>query len=145
MDEGDASVKFKKAHDITSAPASAGEFTPGVWRADILGLSPGGLRATRFTYAPQARSHWHVHEGEQALLVTDGRGIVAVWDEPEATLVLPGDWVHVEPGQKHWHGAGTDDVLLHIAVTASGGTQWLEPVTTEQYEEGLRSSGAAAG
>ena len=41
------------------------------------------------------------------------------------------------PGEEHWHGAGVDCMMSHLAMlegTEDGdGTSWLEPVTDEQY------------
>ena len=61
-------------------------------------MRPEGLRGHRFSYRPGAGSNWHVHTGEQALVVVHGRGLVQ-WDglgEPQ--VLEPGDWVHVQPG-----------------------------------------------
>ena len=41
------------------------QFTGGVWETRILEeLRSDGLRALRFSYEPEARSVWHVHDGE---------------------------------------------------------------------------------
>jgi hypothetical protein len=41
------------------------------------------------------------------------------------------------PGEEHWHGAGVDCMMSHLAmlegVEDGDGTTWLEPVTGEQY------------
>lgn len=86
---------------------------------------PDGLRGLRFSYAPGARSAWHVHLGEQALVVTEGRGLIQWEGLAEPRELAPGDWVHVQPGVPHWHGATADSTFVHLAVTASGGTEWL--------------------
>jgi hypothetical protein len=41
-----------------------------------------------------------------------GRGVVIRWGEENGTAVGSGDWVHVEPGEQHWHGALPDDVFV---------------------------------
>jgi hypothetical protein len=66
-----------------------------------------------------------------------GRGVVVRWGEENGTPVGSGDWVHVEPGEQHWHGALPDDVFVHLAVTASGQTQWHGPVSDADYRAGL--------
>ena len=131
-------VKRVKQHDVTAWAADPAMFTDGVWRSEIIaaaqgGKKGGGLGAHSFTYRPGARSAWHTHDGEQALFVVTGRGFVQAWGDPVATAVEPGDWVHIQPGEKHWHGAAPDSTLVHLAVTASGGTAWHEPVTEQQY------------
>ncbi len=111
-----------------SVPSPAGSpdtFAGGVWQADILDRqAPDGLRGHRFTYAPGGRSNWHVHTGEQALIVVAGHGLIQWEGLDEPRELQPGDWVHVEPGVPHWHGATDDSVFVHLAVTASGETQW---------------------
>ncbi len=53
--------------------------------------------------------------------------------------IAPGDVVYFAPGEKHWHGAGPDTFMVHVAVNPAintdGGTDWLEPVTDEEYTE----------
>jgi quercetin dioxygenase-like cupin family protein len=131
-------MRFVRENDVTAAQADPAMFTDGVWRSEILPSLTGGdqepgLQAHRFTYQPKARSAWHTHDGEQALYVLAGRGLVQRWGDTAATPIGPGDWVHVQPGEKHWHGAAPDDTLVHLAVTASGGTNWHEPVTDDDY------------
>lgn len=117
----------------TTRPAGP-DFTEGVWRTDFIdGSGPQGLAGSRFDYAPGARSHWHIHEHEQAIIVVHGHGLV-LWeglDGPEA--LDTGDWWHVEPGVPHWHGATGDSIFGHLAVTAGGATIWLGAVTEEHF------------
>jgi hypothetical protein len=44
-----------------------------------------------------------------------------------------------KPGEKHWHGASPDNVFVHLAITAKGGTHWDEPVTDTEFEQGSRA------
>jgi quercetin dioxygenase-like cupin family protein len=118
-------MRFVDEGSVTATPAASDKFSGAVWRSEILPTRrDNGLRAHRFAYAPGARSAWHIHDGEQALYVVAGRGLVTRWGEEHGTPVGPGDWVHVEPGEKHWHGAVPDDIFVHVAVTATGGTSW---------------------
>lgn len=132
-------MKFVREKDVTASLADLSKFSEGVWRSEILtspvesGDEPG-LQAHRFAYQPGARSAWHTHDGEQALVVVTGRGLVRRWGDSTATSIGPGDWVHVQPGEKHWHGAAPDDTLVHFAITASGGTTWHEPVGDLEYD-----------
>ncbi|WP_179277283.1 cupin domain-containing protein [Actinoplanes regularis] len=113
---------------VPSPAASADKFDGEVWQAEILTRQrPDGLRGHRFAYAPGGRSHWHVHTGEQALIVVSGRGLIQWEGLAEPMALKAGDWVHVEPGVPHWHGATDDSVFVHLAVTATGGTEWGEP------------------
>jgi quercetin dioxygenase-like cupin family protein len=133
-------MKFVRARDLRSAAPEANKFTAGVWQTEALSsLHDEGLRGHRFIYQPGAHSHWHTHTGEQAIVVLAGRGVVVRWGEGNGTEVGSGDWVHVEPGEKHWHGALPDDVFVHVAITASGRTEWHDPVDDADYQGGLPS------
>ena len=122
---------------VEAEKADPSRFTGGVTRADVLPRRrPSGLQGNVFTYAPGARSSWHVHEGEQALIVVRGEGLVQ-WEGLETPRrVRAGDWVHVTPGVPHWHGATPDSEFSHLAVTASGATHWRDPVSQEDYLAG---------
>lgn len=48
----------------------------------------------------------------------------------------PGDCVNILSGVKHWHGAAPDSWFSHLAIEVPGkddSSEWLEPVTDEQY------------
>jgi quercetin dioxygenase-like cupin family protein len=134
-------MKIVRATQLAAQAGDPSKWSGPVWRADILTTSTGGLRGNGFTYAPGQRSNWHVHEGEQALIVLSGRGLI-MWEGLEAAEVVgPGDWVHVTPGVAHWHGAVPDDTFVHLAVTATGGTVWHGPVDAAAYAAALPSDG----
>lgn len=119
---------------VASTPADAAHFTGRVWRTDYVEpVDLEHLAGSRFLYEPGARSHWHVHDREQAIVAVYGSGLVA-WHGLEAPHELqPGDWWHVEPGVPHWHGAGEHSVFAHLAVTAGGATHWLHEVADRDY------------
>lgn len=129
-----SAVSFPIVNDasVPREEGGAARFAGEVVGQDVLPeVREGGLRGSRFEYAPGARSHWHVHTGEQALVVVEGQGLLQ-WEGLEEPVVLrAGDWVHVLPGVPHWHGATDDTPFVHLAVTASGDTQWLDPVEPE--------------
>jgi quercetin dioxygenase-like cupin family protein len=83
-------------------------------------------------FAPGGRTNWHRHTAPQLLLVKEGRGLVQKWGEP-ARAIAPGDAVCIEPNEKHWHGAGPDTMMAHFAVNLTLTTEWLEPVSDDQY------------
>jgi len=50
--------------------------------------------------------------------------------------IRPGDIVWFEPGEKHWHGAGPETAMTHIAIQEKlngSPVDWLEPVTDADY------------
>lgn len=115
--------------DAPSRLADAARFDGEVEQQDVLPAQrPGGMRANRFSYAPGSRSAWHIHHGEQALVVTDGAGLIQWEGLAEPRELKAGDWIHVQPGVPHWHGAMADSEFVHLAITASGPTEWLEHV-----------------
>jgi quercetin dioxygenase-like cupin family protein len=131
-------MRFVREAELGQEPAESPRFTAGVLRTEVLSrIVDDGMAAHRFSYPPGGRSAWHTHQGEQAILVTVGSGLVMKWGDPLATPVAAGDWVHVQPGEKHWHGAAPDQPFAHVAVTASGGTNWHEPVSDEDYSTAL--------
>ncbi len=78
------------------------------------------------------RTNWHRHSAPQLLLVQQGRGLVQKWGEP-VREILAGDAICIEPGEKHWHGATPSTRMAHFAVNLTLTTEWLEPVSDDQY------------
>jgi 4-carboxymuconolactone decarboxylase len=60
------------------------------------------------------RNKFHSHTIEQVLIVTEGKGIVAI-DDKEIT-VYPGDIIFIPAGEKHWHGAAPGATFSHLYV-----------------------------
>jgi quercetin dioxygenase-like cupin family protein len=87
------------------------------------------------TFAPGARSAWHIHPAGQRLLVTAGVGWTQEWGGP-VTEVRAGDVIWCPPGVKHWHGATPTTAMTHIALTGvlnGKNVEWLEKVSDMQY------------
>ena len=81
-----------------------------------------------------ARTHWHTHSGPQWLLVLEGRiKVQKLGEAPQEAQ--KGDAIVIAPGEKHWHGAAPGARGAHLAVNVSATTDWLEPVTDEQYKK----------
>jgi quercetin dioxygenase-like cupin family protein len=76
-------------------------------------------------FSPGGRTRWHTHSFEQALVIVDGKGIVASEKQGER-VVQPGDVVVFEREEKHWHGATNTTGMSHIAVNLTGSGQILE-------------------
>lgn len=88
------------------------------------------------TFDKGARTHWHKHSGGQILLVTAGEGRYQA-EGQEIQILERGDVVRIPPNVKHWHGAAPDSEFSHISVETNlpnNKTDWLEPVTDEQYK-----------
>lgn len=93
-----------------------------------------GCAHVRFT--PGARTAWHTHPNGQTLYVTDGIGLVARRGSP-AQQIRPGEVVHIDPNEEHWHGATTHRFMAHIAIQQADElgqvVTWLEHVTDQEY------------
>ena len=113
---------------ITSATAEptrrapADYFTGTVWQEPIVTApEPARLRATRVSFEPGARTHWHTHAIGQVLVVTHGAGFVRT-REGDGGRLAAGDVVHIAAGEEHWHGAAPDSYLLHVAISLGAAT-----------------------
>lgn len=99
-------------------------------------LTKNGVSIANVTFEPSCRNNWHIHhKGGQILLCTTGRGYYQEYGKPARELHA-GDVVEIPPDVKHWHGAAPDSFFAHLAVEipAEGGcTEWLEPVSDEEY------------
>lgn len=91
------------------------------------------------TFEPGCRNNWHIHRatkgGGQMLVGVAGRGWYQEEGKP-AVEILPGTVIHIPANVKHWHGAAADSWFAHLAFSVPGedaSTEWLEPVTDEQY------------
>ena len=78
------------------------------------------FRCNVVNFSTGATTGWHVHDSDQLLIVTAGRGIVA--NETEEREITVGDVVQIKAGERHWHGARADSTLSHMTVTSAGGT-----------------------
>jgi quercetin dioxygenase-like cupin family protein len=76
------------------------------------------FRCNVVNFGAGATTGWHVHDCDQILVVTAGRGIVAT--EQEEREIVAGDVVHIKAGERHWHGATADSPMSHITVTTTG-------------------------
>ncbi len=85
------------------------------------------IRQFRVEFQPGARTNWHFHSGPQLLVVLSGTCLVQKWGE-DLKQLSAGQTVVIEPGEKHWHGAGPDEPALHLALNVNSTTTWLEEV-----------------
>jgi quercetin dioxygenase-like cupin family protein len=105
-------------------------FTGDVWADSVLPQTDGVI-INNVVFTPGARTFWHQHEQGQILLVTAGRGWVCSHGD-KALPLRAGDVVWTQPGERHWHGAAVDSVLIHTAISL-GTTHWLNEVDPGEY------------
>ena len=94
---------------------------------------PTNVKMFRVEFAAGARTHWHTHSGVQALVVLEGRCRFQHAGGPVGEAGA-GEVIHIPAGEKHWHGASLHAPMVHLAVNIDAETDWLEPVTEEQYQ-----------
>jgi quercetin dioxygenase-like cupin family protein len=100
--------------------------------------APGQATGAIVTFEPGARTFWHAHPQGQVLVVLTGVG----WTQCEGgprTEIRAGDVVTCMCNKRHWHGAAATTAMSHVAVTETidgKNTDWMEPVTDEQYSGG---------
>ena len=119
-----------------SATGPADRFT-GAVRVDPLfpARDPGRTSGGSVTFEPGARTAWHTHPLGQTLIVTAGRGLAQSWGG-EMREIRAGDTVWFPPDEKHWHGAGPNTAMTHIAIQEirdGKAADWMEHVSDEQY------------
>jgi quercetin dioxygenase-like cupin family protein len=124
-------VQITRAGATPSARGPADYFIGAVrLDAPFKAEAPARVGGATVTFEPGARTAWHTHPLGQTLIVISGLGRC----QREGGLVeeiRPGDIVWVPPGEKHWHGAGTETAMSHIAIAEAldGVTvTWLEKV-----------------
>ncbi len=109
--------KEEKANELTQ------HFT-GRARQHPLHETPEVTRSSFVHFEAGVCNNWHSHAGGQVLHIVEGEALVQVWDGPIQTLHA-GDTVVAPPGEKHWHGAGPNTSMTHLAVT-SGEVKWWD-------------------
>jgi quercetin dioxygenase-like cupin family protein len=113
-------MRVLKINDLQETPMDTA--TP------IAGWSGGAVSRTRQAIIGDGQSenfrcnvvNFRVHDCDQILVVTAGKGMVA--SETEEREITVGDVVHIKSGERHWHGASATSPLSHITVTTVGST-----------------------
>jgi quercetin dioxygenase-like cupin family protein len=119
---------------------------PGEWFTGTVWMEPSPANGEtpdagifRVSFEPGARTNWHTHPEGQILHVVTGAGR-AQREGGEVVEIGTSDVVYFAPGERHWHGAAPDSAMVHVAInpaaSSDGGTEWMEPVTDEEYGGG---------
>jgi len=129
-------MDIKRAGSQASTTGSPEYFTGRVRIEPIISAAdPARVAAANVTFEPGARTTWHTHPLGQTIIVTAGVGRAQREGGP-VEEIRPGDIVWFEPGEKHWHGAGPETAMTHIAIQEKlngSPVHWLEPVSDEDY------------
>ncbi|WP_417197663.1 cupin domain-containing protein [Bizionia sp.] len=129
----DTILLYPKGEKITNNNFKGTAWLTFLVRADTINRNGVG----NVTFEPGARSNWHMHPSGQILLATGGVGYYQEKGSPKRIL-RKGDVVKCPANTPHWHGASADKEFIQIAITGreKGPTQWLAPVTDEEYLAG---------
>jgi quercetin dioxygenase-like cupin family protein len=132
-------MELYRARSRGTGKAPADRFTGTVLQDPVIvGKAPSRMRATNVSFTPGARTAWHSHPVGQVLYVVQGIGRVQLEGEPVQEL-HPGDTAVIPPNTRHWHGAASDRLFTHLAMSEvddqGNGTEWFEHVTDEQYNQ----------
>lgn len=128
----EANLIFPKGEKIEN-----NNFIGNAWVTMLIGADSLNQNSVgNVTFEPGARSNWHIHPSGQILIATGGEGYYQEKGSPKKIL-HKGDVVKCPPNVPHWHGASPDEEFIQIAITGrqNGPTEWLEPVTNEEYLE----------
>ena len=115
---------------VNDIDASAGKtFTGEVAMKRIFALkNPEGMSVSLVRFEDGARTNWHIHPGEQVLIIVEGEGRAGNGTEEYLNLG-PGTVLHMPPGERHWHGAMPGKSMAHYSITNIGATEWFEAPT----------------
>lgn len=127
-------MNITRAHAAATKRGPADYFTGTVWLEEITSAPyASDVRVLVVTFEPGARTAWHTHPHGQLLQIISGVGRVQKAGEG-IVEVLPGDVIWFEPGERHWHGAAANRMMVHLAVQRADETgktaTWQEQVST---------------
>ncbi|HEX2215357.1 MAG TPA: cupin domain-containing protein [Xanthobacteraceae bacterium] len=132
-------MDIRPCGSVPSRRGPADWFTGTVWQDPIVEApAPARIRANVVSFDPGARTAWHTHPLGQTLYVVSGCGRAQTWGR-EIREIRAGDVIWIPPGEKHWHGAGPQTAVTHIALQEAldgKAVEWMEHVTDEQYGVG---------
>ena len=111
-------MKVVKMSEVPKVPSPDPLFTgPDVTR-QLVAPDSKQFKISILNFGKGVRNRFHAHDGEQILIVTGGKGIVAT--EEGEVVVIPGDIVFFPAGEKHWHGAAKDSEFSQLSVSKMG-------------------------
>ena len=114
-------------------------FNGAVYLSDIIEAEnvAGAPGLHYVVFEPGVINNWHIHEGGQILIATDGIGYHQM-ENGEVEVLRPGDVAFCPPGVKHWHGGSANTSFAHIAVNTNPeltGLEWFDRISDEGYQK----------
>lgn len=124
---------FPKGNKVTN-----NNFSGDVWVNMLTSVDTASSTSVgHVTFAPKARSNWHLHPSGQILLITDGVGYYQEKGQP-VRLIRKGEVINCTANVAHWHGASRDSSMSHIALgpnNGKGSVIWMQSVTDDEYNQ----------
>ncbi|PIF37186.1 quercetin dioxygenase-like cupin family protein [Delftia sp. 60] len=140
-------VEVRSASAQQVSVGSAETFTGDVRiSSPFQALLPGTAGGATVTFTARARTAWHTHPLGQTLIVTEGQGLVQQQGQP-ALIIRPGDVVTIPPNVRHWHGAGPQGSMTHIAIAEKengSSVAWQDKLCEQDYQAAVVSAGLSA-
>jgi len=138
-------VRAASASAVTTGPAATFTGTVRI-TTPFQAPAPGRAGGATVSFEPRARTAWHTHPFGQTLIVTAGVGLVQQAGQ-SAQAIRPGDVVTIPPGVRHWHGAGPNGAMTHVAIAErhdGSAVTWQDHVGDPDYEAALASTGLSS-
>jgi 4-carboxymuconolactone decarboxylase len=117
-------MKVMQADNLEVMPDPLGLFFGKVERQNLVEKGTAGLVVAMVKFERGAGNRMHAHTGEQILVITEGKGMVAT--EKEERIVTPGTVVYIPANEMHSHGATKDSAFAHLSIQTPGDTK-LKP------------------
>jgi quercetin dioxygenase-like cupin family protein len=146
-----------ESKEIVSRPGEDQRFTGRVLIQDLIaGRFEKDINVYRVRFQPGALTHWHRHPGGQVLYVVSGVGRIGAASQNleqgqrELFEIRPGDVIWTDSLEWHWHGAGPDQEMTHIAISPTVSPEllkdhhqedWSREVTLNEYNWKNQQSG----
>ena len=115
-------MKVVRTSDIKAQENTSKIFRGKVSIQGIIGENNDELRVAVVSFSPGAVTIFHTHTFDQILYVTKGTGIVAT--EKKEVTVMPGAFIFIPTGERHWHGATKDAAFSHLFINPPGETSF---------------------
>lgn len=92
------------------------------------------------TFAPRARTAWHMHPAGQHMIVTNGTALTGTRDG-KVIEFHQGETVWCPHDIDHWHGATPEASMTHLVITGSKDGEnviWKEKVNDKEYNDAVK-------
>jgi quercetin dioxygenase-like cupin family protein len=92
------------------------------------------------TFAPGARTAWHMHPAGQHMIVTNGTALTGTRDG-KVIEFHAGETVWCPHDIDHWHGATPEVPMIHLVITGSKDGEnviWKEKVNDKEYNDAVK-------